>query len=88
MNTPDISDWLRVHALSLNDIEGQAERELLLILDTAQPRLSEAPAPGRQGTTRPVALVLGQSAAAILLRLLLSAGVQPAPAETGASPRH
>ena len=83
----DINTWLRVHALSLTEIEGAAQRELLLELDVAPVLTTDTP-PGRQAQAQSQRFVLGQDAASILLRLLLDARVVPKDDRTGASPTH
>lgn len=87
----DFDGWLRVHGLSLTQVGGQAQRELLLTLAVYPPRVDGSSPPNPQDTARQIPVVLGPHAASILLRLLLNEGVQPAPAEdakTSASDRH
>lgn len=72
----DISKWQRVHALSLTDIHGVDQRELLLELHIA-PVVTTEKLPNPQVHALPERFVLGLDAASILLRLLLAAGVEP-----------
>ena len=91
MEPNDLNRWLVAHAMSLDIIEGQDKPMWLLDLRAAPPVLAGVPPTDLQASTQSVPIVLGQSAAAILLRLLLDAGVQPAPAEgarTGSATGH
>ena len=74
----DPGTWLRVHAMSLESIPGQAQAELLLVIDVA-PAVLQSSAPGPLETAQCAPLVLGPHAASVLLRALLDAGVQPTP---------
>ena len=72
----DISTWIRVHGISLTEIDGTVQRELLLEFDAAPVLTTDTPL-GLLVQAQPERFVLGQDAASILLRLLLDKGVVP-----------
>ena len=72
----DIHSWLRVHAISISEISGATDKELLLELQIS-PVVTTDTLPGLQAQAQPRLFVLGPDAASILLRLLLDKGVVP-----------
>ena len=85
--TEDLNTWLRVHTLSLTNIKGTLQHELLLELGVAPVLTTDTPQ-GRQVRAQPERLVLGPDAASILLRLLIDAGVAPKDGEIGVPHGH